>query len=361
MTRRSKSNKCGAFFTYHERHSIRHGTERRRLPGGSMKPWHHCAISLTTPTDPVLTPHGILYDREAILKTLLRQKAAMRLEREAQLKREQTMRKHELHAEQMQRVAEERRHERARHHGSIMTAPHPDEAKGEGGAQRGTQQNFWMPGADAASKATCTGPSPGRALDPLAIEGPVMKRKRADKVSSKTTCPVTNQPLRLRDLISLKLATDATQASPPSAARGRKHEAHDRDDAAGDNGDVDDEGDADDDASDESLHDMVARREASVADVAAGSASAVHAFVCPVCDTALSNATKPVALRTGTVLCLRCVDEFVRPDARDPCTSEALHVQRDIIAIDNSGTGFAGSAPTDPGSKEASLYRPSVT
>lgn len=83
-------------------------------------------------------------------------------------------------------------------------------------------------------------------------------------------------------------------------------------------------------------------------------------FMCPVCQIALTNAVKPTALRTGSVLCARCVESFVRKEARDPVTSAPVDVQHDIIPIFNSGTAFAASGSTGSASKEGTLYQPSA-
>lgn len=93
----------------------------------------------------------------------------------------------------------------------------------------------------------------------------------------------------------------------------------------------------------------------------------LDAFVCALCMTELTNATKPVALKTGTILCTRCVDQFVRRrqtvegPAQDPVTLGDIHPVQDVIVIHNVGTGFAGSTEDDPSSKVVSLYQPSMT
>lgn len=343
MTRRSKSNKCGAFFTYHERNNIQHGTERRRLPGGAMKEWHQCSISLSTPKDAVLTPEGILYDREAIVKALLSQKQFARMQHELDVKREQLQLQEEGRKERARIASDARRDERNRDQislsGSLMAGQN---LTADGETTPNAQQNFWMPGAEAPGNPTSQTHTQGRKDDVLAILAPKMKRRKENKIGRKavlkTKCPVTDKPLRMRDLISLTLQQDKRHRKNIVETRTEKEESSDESEGSG--------GGSGQRAKKESEPSNDYQK---------------RTFVCPVCHIVLTNAAKPVALRTGTVLCTRCVDNFVRKDGADPCTSQTVTIPGDIIVINNCGTAFAGSVPDNPGSKEASLYRPSVT
>eukprot|EP00187_Rhodella_violacea_P011588 CAMPEP_0184710700 /NCGR_PEP_ID=MMETSP0314-20130426/1463_1 /TAXON_ID=38298 /ORGANISM="Rhodella maculata, Strain CCMP 736" /LENGTH=98 /DNA_ID=CAMNT_0027172597 /DNA_START=103 /DNA_END=396 /DNA_ORIENTATION=+ len=74
MTRHSKNSTDGAVFTYHERQNMSGGSRAQRLGSDSLRPPHHCALSLGAPRHPVVTPGGIVFEKEFILAHLLAQK-----------------------------------------------------------------------------------------------------------------------------------------------------------------------------------------------------------------------------------------------------------------------------------------------
>lgn len=79
MTRHGKNNTASACYTYHERQqdakSGGYGTQRERLGKDSMKPFDACCLTLQPCRNPVITPDGYLYDKEAILEYILHKKA----------------------------------------------------------------------------------------------------------------------------------------------------------------------------------------------------------------------------------------------------------------------------------------------
>lgn len=271
-----------------------------------MKKWYHCALSLTTPRDAVVTPSGVIYDREAILRHFVHQKQEQK----------EDARKRQSQAHKLSKKSEYNKHSLINKAGDgksvikAVTDGTSNESTGKFGEnfEQKASLNFWLPG--------------GRRTEPEALKDgtklgvQVVGMKSVGKKSGRTVCPVLGTPLRMRDLITLTL-TPSPSLSPV--------------DRATNTGELD-------------------------------------MFVCPVCSTVLSNASKPVALRTGTVLCMRCMEQFVKnsrhsdkKDARDPITLTEIDISKDVIVILNHGTGFAGSAAEDPGSKEASWYQPSMT
>ncbi|CAN8065325.1 unnamed protein product [Agarophyton chilense] len=288
-----------------------------------MKPWNHCALSLAIASDPVLTPQGVLYDREAILLNLLHQKKTAKSQLDFQ------------RAEQL-RVARENAARHARQQAqleknfvdtqqTLHERPKEDNEPDVHEEQRKT--NFWLPGDhNLVSNVTSE-----TELRPV-------KRRKMDKSALRTVCPITQAALKSRDLISLKLTRVKKEI--------RKKE---RDEESG--GEDEDEDEDEDDAEERDKRHQTEQDSASLVD---------DMFMCPVCQAVLVNASKPIALRTGTVLCAKCVDQFVLKSARDPVTDVKVDLKTDVIRIHNSGTGFVASTPDDCASKEAKLYRPSV-
>jgi nitric oxide synthase-interacting protein len=79
MGRRHSKNAGGMGsegFTYHERRALGFGTVRQRLGKDSHGNYYDCRLTLQPAVDPVVTPGGVLYSREAILESLLQQKKA---------------------------------------------------------------------------------------------------------------------------------------------------------------------------------------------------------------------------------------------------------------------------------------------
>ena len=79
MTRHSRNNTAGAFYSYAERkkdsENSGFGSANKRLSKDSVGEFDVCNISLQICKDPVVTPEGVLYEREAILTYMVDQKA----------------------------------------------------------------------------------------------------------------------------------------------------------------------------------------------------------------------------------------------------------------------------------------------
>lgn len=296
MTRHSKNNTDGPVFTYHERGQMAHGSKRMRLPGTAIKAWDHCSIGLSPASDPVITPEGVVYDREAILLNFLHQKAEAR-KRIAKEKGEK--------AEELLLLARKQKEMKSEADKNFIEAQETAHASGKvvvaAESENSAMSSFWLPNSDAREASN---------------QAPPAKRRKREKVSLRTVCPVTEKPLRARDLISL--TPTANVVSKGSTGNRPGAESH---------------------------HDVQTR--------------AKH--MCPVCQAALVNSAKPIALRTGNVLCARCVDLFVMKSSKDPISNEDVDLAKDIIVVHNTGTAFAASAPNNLSSKEATVYRPSVT
>ncbi|XP_066843244.1 nitric oxide synthase-interacting protein-like [Anser cygnoides] len=85
MTRHGKNCTAGAVYTYHEKRkdtaASGYGTQRLRLGRDAVKDFDCCCLSLQPCRDPVVTPDGFLYEREAILQYLLQQRAELARQR----------------------------------------------------------------------------------------------------------------------------------------------------------------------------------------------------------------------------------------------------------------------------------------
>ncbi|KAM4531535.1 nitric oxide synthase-interacting protein isoform 2-T5 [Odontesthes bonariensis] len=78
MTRHGKNCTAGAVYTYHEKRkdtaASGYGTQSIRLGKDAIKDFDCCCLSLQPCRDPVVTPDGYLYEKQAILEYILHQK-----------------------------------------------------------------------------------------------------------------------------------------------------------------------------------------------------------------------------------------------------------------------------------------------
>jgi len=78
MTRHGKNCTAGAVYTYHEKkkdtEASGYGTKKTRLGRDSIKDFDCCNLTLQPCKDPVVTPEGFLYEREAVVEYMVKQK-----------------------------------------------------------------------------------------------------------------------------------------------------------------------------------------------------------------------------------------------------------------------------------------------
>ena len=84
MSRHSKNQGAmGSMMTYHEFKKLGHGTQSARYGVDSQLPFGYCCLSLGPVQDPLVSPSGHVYSREAIMEYLL--------EKTQELKRQQDL------------------------------------------------------------------------------------------------------------------------------------------------------------------------------------------------------------------------------------------------------------------------------
>jgi hypothetical protein len=70
-TRHGLNNGARSFWTKAEIEKMGYGTQKKRLGADSQLAFGDCALTLTAAVDPVVSPSGTIYSREAICKYLL--------------------------------------------------------------------------------------------------------------------------------------------------------------------------------------------------------------------------------------------------------------------------------------------------
>ncbi|MXQ93006.1 hypothetical protein E5288_WYG017586 [Bos mutus] len=287
MTRHGKNCTAGAVYTYHEKKkdtaASGYGTQNIRLSRDAVKDFDCCCLSLQPCHDPVVTPDGYLYEREAILEYILHQKKEIARQMKAYEKQRGARREEQ---KELQRAAAQD-HVRGflEKEAAIVSRPlNPFTPKA---ASAGNGPDNAQPGCSAGP----AGKDKDKALPSFWIPSltPEAKATKLEKPSRIVTCPMSGKPLRMSDLTPVRF-------TPLDSS-------------------VDRVG-------------LITRSER---------------YVCAVTRDSLSNATPCAVLRpSGAVVTLECVEKLIRKDMVDPVTGEKL-TDRDIIVLQRGGTGFAGS------------------
>ncbi|CAM4618682.1 nitric oxide synthase-interacting protein [Lepidochelys kempii] len=187
MTRHGKNCTAGAVYTYHEKKkdtaASGYGTQNVRLSRDAVKDFDCCCLSLQPCKDPVVTPDGYLYEKEAILEYILHQKKEIARQMKAYEKQKKEKR---TELEELSRAAED-----AKVKGflakemSIVSKPlNPFDHK-SGDPQPGPSSteeakqlpSFWIPSLTPEAKASVV--------------------RKPDRC---VYCPMSGRPLKLKDL-----------------------------------------------------------------------------------------------------------------------------------------------------------------
>ncbi|XP_078511412.1 nitric oxide synthase-interacting protein [Lissotriton helveticus] len=192
MTRHGKNCTAGAVYTYHEKKkdtaASGYGTQTVRLSKDAVKDFDCCCLSLQPCKDPVVTPDGYIFEKEAILEYILHQKKEIARQMKA-YEKQKTQRKAEV--QELQKAAKESKVKGfLEKETSIISKPlNPF----MGGTQPSTSNklsreeqdkqlpSFWIPSLTPEAKAATL--------------------KKPDKT---VYCPMSDKPLKMKDLIPVK-------------------------------------------------------------------------------------------------------------------------------------------------------------
>uniref|UniRef100_T1IZZ3 Nitric oxide synthase-interacting protein zinc-finger domain-containing protein n=1 Tax=Strigamia maritima TaxID=126957 RepID=T1IZZ3_STRMM len=189
MTRHAKNCTAGAVYTYHEKRkdtrASGYGTQAMRLGKDAVKDFDCCSLSLQPCRNPMLTPNGIIYDKEAIFEYIIAQKteyARKMKEYEKQKNKEKNELAELAMAERESRVKKFVEKER-----NILSTPHDPFTTGKvekesisnmAGGKNKSLPSFWIPTLTPQAKTT--------------------ELKKPDKT---IYCPMTGKPLKAKELI----------------------------------------------------------------------------------------------------------------------------------------------------------------
>ncbi|EFN88376.1 nitric oxide synthase-interacting protein homolog [Harpegnathos saltator] len=268
MTRHARNCTAGAVYTYHEKKkdaaASGYGTNTQRVGKDSVKDFDCCCLTLQPCRNPVVTKHGYLFDKEAILEYILAKKKEYtrklkEFEKQKQQEEEQSA-KDELKKLQDYLSGGQ----------SIVNRSDSSSTKDKASVSNMTNgrdkvlPSFWIP-----SKT------------------PEAKEATLQKPDSTIYCPVSGNPLKMKDLIPIKF----TQVRDPDDNR--------------------------------SLIVKQAR------------------YMCPITHDILSNSVPCAVIKTsGDVVTMECVEKLIKKDWINPLDNSKLK-ESDIIPLERGGTGYA--------------------
>ncbi|EDO40060.1 predicted protein [Nematostella vectensis] len=292
MTRHAKNATANPVYSRHEKNkdtkTSGYGSQKVRLGKDSVKDFDCCSLTLQPCREPVITPDGFLYDKEAILECILHQKTEM-----ARKMKEYEKQKKKLLAEESEKISEKEKSKLASFlemERRITTKP----SKAFTATKTTAESSTATVSLDDAKPST----SQGSIIDYKNLPSfwvpsltPEAKPTLVTKPDNKTYCPMSKKPIKIKDLIPVKF----TRAN-----------------------------DSEQDASKA----LVAKE---------------VRYKCAVTGDTLGNSVPCAVLRnTGHVVTLDCVEKIIKKDMFCPFTSVKLK-EKDIIPMQRGGTGFAAT------------------
>ncbi|XP_053662423.1 nitric oxide synthase-interacting protein homolog [Anopheles marshallii] len=276
MTRHARNCTAGAVYTYHEKKkdaaNSGFGTTSRRIGKDSVKSFDCCSLTLQPCRNPVITKDGYLFDKEAILTYIISKKneySRKMKEYEKQVKQDEEEETAKANAEEQKKLDRFISTEKniVSNKAVILNAEKPSASGAISNVSLGKRKelpSFWVPSQTPAAKIS-----------------------RIEKPDSKIYCPVSNKPLKAKDLIEVKFTLVKDPADKKS---------------------------------------LIAKE---------------NRYMCAVTHDILNNSVPCAVLKpTGDVVTIECVEKIIKKDMIHPLSNEKLS-ESDIIPLQRGGTGFA--------------------
>ncbi|XP_035913577.1 nitric oxide synthase-interacting protein homolog [Anopheles stephensi] len=276
MTRHARNCTAGAVYTYHEKKkdaaNSGFGTTSRRIGKDSVKSFDCCSLTLQPCRNPVITKDGYLFDKEAILTYIIAKKneySRKMKEYEKQVKQDEEEEAAKANAEQQKKLDRFISTEKniVSNKAVLPSVEKPSSSGAISNVSLGKRKelpSFWVPSQTPAAKVS-----------------------RIEKPDSKIYCPVSNKPLKAKDLIEVKFTLVKDPADKKS---------------------------------------LIAKE---------------NRYMCAVTHDILNNSVPCAVLKpTGDVVTIECIEKIIKKDMIHPLTNEKLS-DSDIIPLQRGGTGFA--------------------
>lgn len=313
MTRHGKNATSSAVYSYSERRKDAkesgYGTLHERLGADSIKPFDCCSLTLQPCREPLITPQGYIFDREAILNYILDQKNAYK----RKLKIWEQQNKNEQ--EKMDTALKKKEDEMKEKFISMESTPthnSNNSSKSKPGSKRQADNQLFhqQPPSKAIHQIKEDEGSISNIAGSKAKEWrsfwvpelhPTAEATKLEKPSDKILCPITGEPLKFKELLPVKFTP------------------------------IND---------DDSFNKLIGKKER---------------YMCPVTRDILTNSSRCAYLKSShTIVSMDCVEKIIRRDMVDPLSGKRLN-DSDIIELERGGTGFAATNDV-----KAKLIRPQL-
>ncbi|XP_045895505.1 nitric oxide synthase-interacting protein [Micropterus dolomieu] len=204
MTRHGKNCTAGAVYTYHEKKkdtaASGYGTQSIRLGKDAIKDFDCCCLSLQPCRDPVVTPDGYLYEKQAILEYILHQKTEIAKRMKAYEKQKQAQKSNsqlESKSEERERVERFKTREN-----SIVSKPiNPFTSAQSKGSEKASTDSSSAESSSAGSVASSSQSLPSFWIPSLTPEA---KPTQLKKPSKAVLCPMSGRPIKMNELITVR-------------------------------------------------------------------------------------------------------------------------------------------------------------
>lgn len=321
MTRHAKNATAGSCYTYHERRkdasTSGYGTLHERLGKDSMKPFDCCTLTLQPCREPLISPQGYIFDREAILNFILDQKEAYK--RKLKIWEQQKR----IDDEKKETLLQNEKEKMKAQFISLEMAPIPK--KTEVPSTPATHSSLSKRGLNSIDNEDELGPSLNKKrakniqIDEDSVSNMAGKKAsewrsfwvpelsthaepdRIEKPSNKILCPMSGKELKFKELLPVKFTP------------------------------IDDKIE---------FTKLIAKTDR---------------YMCPLSCDVLTNTSRCVYLKTSkSVVCWACVEKIILKEMVDPLCGKQLQ-ESDLIELQRGGTGYAATNEL-----KAKLIRPQL-
>uniref|UniRef100_A0A914EF42 Nitric oxide synthase-interacting protein homolog n=2 Tax=Acrobeloides nanus TaxID=290746 RepID=A0A914EF42_9BILA len=307
MTRHGKNQNASSVYSYTERQKDAkqsgYGTLHERLGADSMKPYDCCSLTLQPCREPLISPDGYIFDKEAILTYIVQQKKEFK--RKMKLWEEQCKREAEKEEQQAKVKEEELKKKFVAFETASPTVAHelPTTSKLAGTKRKHGGINEEEIGAKRRETSedisNMTGAKAREWKSFWVPELSTTVSNKLEKPSEKILCPISGKALKFKDLLPVKF-TPIDDDPVKNAVR------KDR-------------------------------------------------YMCPVTRSVLTNSSRCAYLKTSQfIVSMACVEKIIKKEMIDPLNGQAMK-EEDIIELKRGGTGFAATNQV-----EAKLVRPQM-
>ncbi|RCN45286.1 nitric oxide synthase-interacting protein-like family protein [Ancylostoma caninum] len=318
MTRHGKNCTASSVYSYHERKRDAkvsgYGTLHARLGADSIKEFDCCSLTLQPCKNPVITPSGFLFDREAVLEYILAQK------KEIAKRTKEWEKQNEINEEELRKAQKSDQEKMAKKFAEVEGTPaHPGYKISSEEAREGNSSSnpLKRPGSAITVQPAQKVKALGNEGDISNMKGerskqlpsfwipelnPTANASKIEKPSQKVLCPLSGKPLKLKDLMEVKFTPIPKDDDKTSII-----------------------------------------------------ASKAVRYMCAVTHDALTNTTRCAYLKKSKcVVTWDVVEKLIRKDWTDPVSGDPM-TEDDIIELQRGGTGYAATNEV-----KAKLIRPQL-